>query len=177
MEVREMGSPVKLNIGCGGRKLPGYIGVDAVAERTAADIVATAENIPLPDECAEEIIALHLWEHFYKWQCDDVIKEWRRLLKPGGMLVLELPNLIKCCQNVIDGKFVAGKHPDQLGMWGLYGDPRDNDSFMAHRWAWSPQYLTEFLKAKGFIKIRETKTQWHPAGREHRDMRIEARKA
>lgn len=165
---------LRLNIGCGGRRLDGYLGIDAVSERTAADIVATADNIPLPDGCAQEIIALHLWEHFYRFQCDDVIKEWRRLLKPGGVLILELPNLIKCCQNILSGKTIAGKHPDQIGMWGLYGDPREGDQFMSHRWGWTPESICLFLKSNGFSKVMETPTQWHPVGRLHRDMRIEA---
>lgn len=163
---------VKLNIGCGGRRLPGYIGIDAVAERTAADIVAKADNLPFDDGSVDEILGLHIFEHFYRWECDDVIKEWTRVLRPGGVLILELPNLIKFCQNIIDGR--KGKHPDQLGMWGAWGDPRERDPFMSHKWGWSPDSLTEFLSANGFTKIQEAPTQWHLAGRMHRDMRIEA---
>lgn len=167
---------LKLNVGCGGRRLEGYTGVDAVAERSAADIVARADAIPLPDSSVDEILAIHLWEHFYLWECETVISEWMRLLKPGGSLILELPNLIKCCQNVIKGRMVGGKHPDQLGMWGLWGDPRKSDSFMSHRWGWSPETLSQFLKEKGFSQVVERPTQWHPAGRDHRDMRIECSK-
>ena len=167
---------MNLNIGCGGRRIEGYTGVDAVP-RPAADIVAPANKIPLPDASVDRIFACHLWEHFYRWECDGVITEWKRLLKPGGHLALELPNLVKCCENVIRGRMVGGKHPDQLSYWGLYGDPRQEDQFMAHRWGWTPQTLTDFLKEHGFTKIVETPTQWHPAGREHRDMRIEARRA
>lgn len=172
MEISDQ--PVKLNVGCGGRRLPGYIGVDAVAERTAADIVAKADAIPLADGSVTEILAIHLFEHFYRWECDMVIAEWKRLLVQGGRLVLELPDLKKCCENVLSGKFLAGKHPDQLGMWGLYGDPREGDQFMAHRWGWTPQTIAEFLKSHGFVKVKHLQTQWHPAGRELRDMRIEA---
>lgn len=163
---------MKLNIGCGGRKLPGYTGVDAV-QRTAADIVAKADKIPLSDKSVEEIIALHLWEHFYRWECDDVIKEWKRLLQPGGRLVLELPNLIKCCENLISGRMEGGKHPDQLSYFGIYGDTRPKDPYMTHRYGWTPKTIKEFLKAAGFVNIQERPTQWHPAGRTHRDMRIE----
>lgn len=172
MDFREINGPVKLNIGAGGRRLPGYLGVDAVP-RPAADIVAKADKIPLPDGCAEEIIGLHIFEHFYRWECDEVIKEWKRLLMPGGRLILELPNMIKCCENIISGRHNAGKHPDQLGMWGCWGDPRDRDPFMNHKWGWSPESLSQFLSDYGFTKIREVPTQWHPAGRMHRDMRIE----
>lgn len=163
---------MKLNIGCGGRRLPGYTGVDAV-QRPAAEIVAKADKIPLADNSVDEIIALHLWEHFHQWECVNVINEWKRLLKPGGRLVLELPNIYKCCQNLISGRMEGGKHPWQLSYFGLYGDPRGSDPFMAHKWGWTPETITQFLKEHGFIKIRETQTQWHPAGRTHRDMRIE----
>jgi SAM-dependent methyltransferase len=167
---------MKLNIGCGGRRIPGYTGVDAV-QRPAADIVAPAHAIPLKAGSVHEILAVHLWEHFHPWQCPKVITEWKRLLRPGGVLVLELPDLVKCCQNVISGAMVGGKHPDQLGMWGLYGDPRESDPYMSHRWGWTPKTLEAFLLEHGFTDIEHQPTQWHPAGRDHRDMRITAKKA
>lgn len=166
---------MKLNIGCGGRRIEGYTGIDAVA-RPAADIVAPAHNIPLPDGCADIIFACHLWEHFYLWECPKVITEWKRLLKPGGKLILELPNLRKCCENLLNGRMVGGKDPNQLSYWGLFGDPRTNDPFMHHKWGWTPQTLTAFLTDHGFTKIHEEPTQYHPAGKEHRDMRIVSRK-
>ncbi|MES2910621.1 MAG: methyltransferase domain-containing protein [Pseudomonadota bacterium] len=164
---------MRLNIGAGNKRMPGYTGIDAV-ERPAADIVAPAWAIPLDDGVADEILAVHLWEHFYRWQCDMVIKEWHRLLKPGGDLCLELPDFWKCCENVLSG--VKAKHPDQLSMWGVYGDPRDQDEFMCHRWGWTPATLTEFLTAAGFVDVRQVPTQFHRAGAHLRDMRIEARK-
>jgi ubiquinone/menaquinone biosynthesis C-methylase UbiE len=166
---------MRLNIGAGNRRLEGYVGIDAVA-RPAADIVAFAHEIPLEDGCADEIMAIHLWEHFYRFECDAVIKEWRRLLKRGGRLVLELPDLAKACRNLLDAR-QGPKHEDQMHMWALYGDPRKSDPFMAHRWGWTPQSIAGFLSSNGFIDIVEQPTQWHPVGRGLRDMRIEARKA
>lgn len=167
---------MRLNIGCGGRRVPGYTGVDAV-QRPAADIIARADKIPLPSDSVDEIMAIHLWEHFYRWECETVIAEWKRLLKVGGTLVLELPNLKKCCENILSGHFDGGKHPDQLSYWGLYGDPRQEDQFMAHRWGWTPDTLCTFLTQHGFKDISEQPTLFHPAGRAHRDMRIVARRA
>jgi hypothetical protein len=171
MDMDQHTTLVKLNIGCGGRQLTGYIGVDAV-ERSAAQIIAPAHKIPRPDASVSEIIAIHLWEHFYRWECDKVIAEWRRLLVPRGRLVLELPNIIKCCENLISG--ISVKHPDQLSYWGLFGDPRGQDPYMAHRWGWTPVTLREFLLANGFDNVWEEPTQFHPIGRDRRDMRIVA---
>lgn len=169
---------MKINVCCGTRVLPGYVNVDVQAIGDAQpDIIADAKTIPLPDGCAEEVMAIHAFEHFYRWDCDAVIAEWRRLLHRGGLLVLELPNVLKCCKNVIDGLQRGGKDPDQLGYWGLYGDPRTCDPYMNHRWGWAPDTLRRFLMERGFIDVTESSTQFHPAGRLYRDMRLEARKA
>mgnify|MGYP003440759565 FL=1 len=167
---------MRLNIGCGGKRIEGYTGVDAV-ERPGADIVAKADAIPLPDGSVNEIMAIHLFEHFYRWECDGVLDEWHRLLRPGGRLIMEMPDLMKTCKNVVDGIMKGGKEPDQLTLWSLYGDPRQRDVFMSHHWAWTPTSIKAILKEHGFIKVAEEPTIYQPAGREHRDMRIVCERA
>lgn len=164
---------MKLNIGAGGRRIAGYTGVDMV-ERPGADIVAPANAIPLADGSVDEILAIHLVEHLLPWELSETLLEWRRLLRPGGRLVLEMPDLIKCCKNILSGAFVAGKHPDQLGMWGAFGDPRQRDPLMLHRWGYTFKTLAPVVSAAGFGDIAEHPTQWHPAGRDLRDFRLEA---
>ena len=65
---------MRLNIGCGNRRLPGYTGIDAV-ERPAADIVAPADAIPLQDGCADEVMAIHLVEHVFSWEVPALLAE------------------------------------------------------------------------------------------------------
>lgn len=171
---------MKLHIGCGKRIIDGWVNCDIVANPEgprAPDILCDGKDIPLDDGVADVVMAIHNFEHYYRWECDEVIREWRRILKVGGRLILELPDLIKCCQNVIDGVKKGGKHPDQLGRWGLYGDPRTKDKYMCHPWGWAPSELMAFLEANGFKDARHLPTEFHPAGRKNRDMRIEAVKA
>lgn len=168
---------MRLNVCCGVRIREGWTNIDVVeSEGHKPDILADAKSIPLPDECADEIMCIHGFEHFYKWEVDELVTEWKRLLKPGGLLALELPDIVKCCQNLIAGYVLPGKDPDQMTMWGIYGDPRFKSPFMMHRWGWSPKTLRAFLKGHGFRDITDEQTQWHPAGRVARDMRITARK-
>ncbi len=169
---------MKLNLGAGSRRPAGYFNIDIQENPDAPsklDAIGHVKSLPLPDACADEIMAIHLWEHLYRWECDEVIAEWKRVLKPGGLLVLEMPDLIKFCKNIIDGAMRGGKHPDQLGMWAAYGDPRTGDPHMNHKWGWSPATITAYLTEHGFTAIQEKPTVYHPAGRKHRDMRIEAR--
>lgn len=164
---------MKLNIGCGEKRLPGYTGVDVVA-RGAADIVAPANAIPLADGVADEVLSIHMAEHLTPWEFEETLTEWKRLLKPGGKLVLELPNLKKCMENILSGFTKDGKHPDQLGWWGLFGDPRAKDRHMLHVFGYTPVSMTELLQRHGFTNISEQPTQFHRTGKLHRDMRIEA---
>lgn len=171
---------LRLNLGCGRHTLDGWVNVDAApsprASRAPDILCDVTKTIPLPDECAIEVMAIHLFEHIYRWQCDDTIDEWRRLLRPGGLLVLEMPDLYKACRNILENR--AGKsHEDQLGMWALYGDPREGDPLMVHRWNWTFSTISPFLSQHGFTDIKEDVTQWHKVGKNVRDFRVTARKA
>jgi predicted SAM-dependent methyltransferase len=104
------------------------------------EILCDVKSIPLEDECADVVMALHLLEHFYQWEAPAVVQEWRRLLKPGGKLILELPNLEAACRNLLKGM------KDQMSMWPLYGDPGHKDPYMCHRWGYTPKTVVKFLK-------------------------------
>lgn len=170
---------VRLNVGCGIRLREGYINIDVQEAKSLSgeivvpDLLSDAKSIPLPDHCAHELVAIHIFEHFYRWEVEGVLAEWRRLLKPRGLLALELPDIVKCARNLLKG-IEGNKHPEQLSMWGLYGDPRHCDHYMTHKWGWTPKTLKALLEANGFEGVRSMSTQFHPIGRDVRDMRIEA---
>jgi predicted SAM-dependent methyltransferase len=166
---------VRLNIGCGARILPGWVNCDIERHpraKKAPEILCDAKTIPLGDGVADTVMAIHVFEHFPRWEADAVLEEWKRLLKDGGRLILELPNLVKCCRNYLEGR--NGKNADQLGRWGIYGDATLENRYMLHPWGYSPEELIGMLTAHGFRNAVERQTEFHPAGRDVRDMRIEA---
>ncbi|MGQ3124840.1 MAG: class I SAM-dependent methyltransferase [Variovorax sp.] len=157
-------SPVRLNIGCGAKRLEGYIGVDLVPE---ADVQADVRALPFPDGHADEILAVHVFEHLYRWESPAALAEWMRVLKPGGRLVLELPDILKVA------RYILTSEDQRLGLWGAYGDPGYREPLMAHKWGWSASELGCELRAAGFVKVKEKPVQFH---KPQRDMRLEARK-
>lgn len=168
---------MRLNVCCGVRIRDGWINIDVAAVGDAKpDIIADARCVPLEDACADEIMCIHGIEHFYKWEADELAVEWMRLLKPDGLLVIECPDLIKCCENLLSGYANTGKPPEQMSYWGIYGDPEGQNPYMGHKWGYTPKTLRGFLKGHGFVSIADEATQWHPTGRARRDMRITARK-
>ena len=126
--------------------------------------------MPLDDGVAEELQAMHALEHVYAWEAPNLLAEWRRLLRPGGLLVLELPNLEHAARNLLEGQ------KDQMSMWPLYGDPSWRDPYMCHRYGYTPKTLEALLTAGGFSSILHMPPQTHGA-RTNRDMRVEARRA
>jgi predicted SAM-dependent methyltransferase len=83
---------MKLHIGCGDQKLPGFINIDLVYS-PAVDIICDAKNLALfDDNSINEIYASHVLEHIYPYQIAETLHEWHRVLVTGGILRLAVPN-------------------------------------------------------------------------------------
>jgi len=72
-----------------------------VEQRPEVDFVADAKDLGLfADESVDMIYASHVLEHFY-YNLDEelvsTLKEWRRVLKIGGQLLISVPNLRVLC--------------------------------------------------------------------------------
>jgi len=165
----------KLNLGCGDKILPGYVNVDVAESRRGLrpDVLCDLHALtPFGDNTADEILAVHVVEHFWYWEVIDVLKEWVRVLKPGGRMILECPNLLSACQELLKNPDLASG-PGQEGqrsMWVFYGDPGWKDPLMVHRWAYTPRSLAKTMHQAGLINLRQEPAQFKL--REPRDMRI-----
>jgi SAM-dependent methyltransferase len=169
------GEPIRLNLGCGDKILPGYINVDVVSERAGnkPDFVTDIRSLKgIPDSFAEEVLAVHVVEHFWRWEVLDILKEWRRVLKPGGTMVLECPNLRTACEEFLrdDDKGSLPGPEGQRTMWVFYGDPRWQDPLMVHRWGYTPMSLARVMHEAGLVNLKQEPPQFKL--REPRDMRV-----
>lgn len=161
---------MKIHLGCGKHYLKGWYNIDAERHKAAPrdpDLFADiTQPLPLPDGQAKELMAIHLLEHFYEWEVPGVLREWSRVLAPGGRIILEMPDVMKAAKNLLDGR------NDQFSMWPLYGDNTLHNPLMCHKWGWCFDTLKPYLERAGFEQIVERPTEWH-GRKQDRDFRIE----
>jgi glycosyltransferase involved in cell wall biosynthesis len=168
-------TPRRLNLGCGDKILPGYINVDVAESRAGKkpDVICDLRQLTsFENESADEILSVHVIEHFWRWEALDILKEWVRVLRPGGTMILECPNLLSACEALLANPD-AGASPGEGGqrtMWVFYGDPAWHDPLMVHRWGYTPRSLAQLMEEAGLANVRQEPAQFKL--REPRDMRV-----
>jgi ubiquinone/menaquinone biosynthesis C-methylase UbiE len=166
---------IKLNLGCGDKILEGYVNVDVVNERAgkSPDVVCDIKKLDKFDSnYADEVMAIHVVEHFDRWDIVEILREWSRVLKPGGKMILECPNLESACKEFLKDPINHSK-PNQNGqrtMWVFYGDPSWRDPLMMHKWGYTPRSLAQVMHEAGLMDLKQEPAQYKL--REPRDMRV-----
>src|SRR5438105_15713327 len=82
----------RLEIGGGPHVQQGYLHVDLDRGAHHLEWTAPAWDLPLPDEWASEVLAIHILEHVPPARLVSTLAEWLRVLQPGGRLQVHVPN-------------------------------------------------------------------------------------
>jgi predicted SAM-dependent methyltransferase len=148
---------VYIHLGCGGIASPEFINVDICPAPHVHYVREVSDLSVFPDDYADLIYACHLLEHMNPRDLPKVLWEWRRVLKPGGVLRLSVPDF----DNLVDmyeacGRDVEGIGGPLMGEWGPY---------KSHAMVFNFQYLRNALVGVGFTDIR----RWDPACVENHD--------
>ncbi len=87
------GSRIKLNLGCGRRKLPGFVNVDKSGD---ADRLRDLEVFPwpCPDSAADEVVLNHVLEHLGATPAifRGIMRELYRVCAPGAKVRIVVPH-------------------------------------------------------------------------------------
>lgn len=84
---------IKVHLGCGYKKIPGFLNIDSRKE-VRPDVISDICNIDdyIKSESVSLIYACHLLEHLNKEQTKIALGSWKKCLKPGGILRLSVPD-------------------------------------------------------------------------------------
>ncbi len=147
---------LRLNIGCGPHRIDGYTGVDLLPG-PAVDIVAPCDQLPYKDGEVTEILAEHLIEHLTYFQFNKAMAEWYRVLKPGGFLIIECPDLLGLCKQFVDSN-EYGRYTTYKGYWPIiahiYGHQRGKNEAeemsQVHKSGYTREHLQNILFGLGY---------------------------
>jgi len=94
---------MKLHLGCGPNIKEGYINIDAFVDDPRV-VKADITQLPYPDNSADEILSEHVFEHVGYQDEERLFRECYRVLKAGGRLVVETPDMEWLCRAFLDGQ-------------------------------------------------------------------------
>lgn len=139
---------LKLYLGCGSNVKEGYLNVD---QYVFAPNVINIDifNLPIENNTVDEIFTEHMLEHLSKYEVPQALKEWARVLKLDGKLVMNLPNLEWCLQ-----QWLAKPEEERWGwqldtIFGLQTHPGE-----FHKTGFTKPRLHQLLTGAGFKEIR-----------------------
>src|SRR5258708_2899027 len=101
-------TPLKLHLGCGSKYFEGFYHIDAI-KYPHVDCQGFVDRLDyLANNSVELIYASHVLEHFGRNEVDYVLREWHRVLQPGGVLRLAVPDFDACARLYAEGKLLHG---------------------------------------------------------------------
>lgn len=132
---------MKLNLASGQRPYKNWTNIDLIEQGYPVDIIADAKDLHMiDDESVDIIVAHHLLEHIAIHDLNEYIIEWRRVLKPGGVLSIHVPNLRKINKAWLEGKIDTYIH--NVNTYGAYqGHVAD-----LHKWGYDQQELDDRMR-------------------------------
>jgi predicted SAM-dependent methyltransferase len=153
--VRRVVTGLRLNLGSGTTPIPGFVNVDALEEAPGVDVIADiGERLPFDDGAAEQVYASHLLEHFATDRVPELLAEWRRVLRPGGVLLIAVPDLDAIASILIsrEGWFTP---PNAPWIGAIYGGQKDEYDF--HKTGFTGPWLAHLMREAGFGEIERVK--------------------
>jgi hypothetical protein len=135
-----MTDQVKLDLGAGDIVPEGYT---PMGHAFGSEIYPLARE----DNSADVIRAVHVLEHFSHRQVNDVLADWVRVLKPGGVLKIAVPDFEKIAKGYLEGK--GERIPAE---WLVMGGQSQDDDF--HRALFDRDHLRQRLAQAGLVLLK-----------------------
>lgn len=125
-----------------------YVTLDICNSRNP-DIIGDATALPVEDQSFEAVFSSHLLEHLSPRRYSNVLKEWYRILKPGGEMLVLVPNLAKAAEEILNDPertIYVGQAGPVTAIDMMVGIEMNSDAPMNHRWGFTRETLA--LRAK-----------------------------
>ena len=153
---------MKINMGCGWRDFgPEWIHIDG-GDYPHLDYKDINDLQQIDDETIELIYASHVIEYFDRSEVVDLLKEWKRVLKKGGILRVAVPNF-----ETITDLYNSGAYELDSFIGPLYGKMEMDGKSIFHKTVYDFRSIEKVLKSVGFTNIKQY--DWRHTEHSHHD--------
>lgn len=146
--------PLRLQLGCGSKELEGYVNCDLEDWAGVCDFVSPAIRLnPIPSNSVDELFHHAMIEHMPPWETLPALHEWFRVLKPGGIILIETPDL----ERIFNDWLVEGKLAEQDAIDNIFGGNKSPDksySAQHHLTGFTYAILTRLMEEVGFEELQ-----------------------
>ena len=163
---------IMLHVGCGKRDsglLPSELLTPEWFEvrldidpEVAPDIVADMIDMPeIGTATVDGIWSSHNLEHVFAYQVPLVLREFFRVLRPGGTAHVQVPDITVPAKAAAHGRLETPLYTSMAGpitaldmLFGYGPAIAQGEHFMAHRTAFTRATISDKFKAAGFANVR-----------------------
>jgi SAM-dependent methyltransferase len=157
-----------LHVGCGPQNKSGLKGFCAdewseirfdIDEKVSPDIVGTLTDMNrVESDSVDAIYSSHNIEHLYAHEVVGALKEFKRVLKRDGFVVITCPDLQSVCEAVVEDKLLEPLYVSPAGpisaidiLYGHRGLVASGNTFMAHKCGFTFSVLNGAFREAGFL--------------------------
>jgi predicted SAM-dependent methyltransferase len=132
-----------------------------IDESVRPDIVGTVTDMQgVATHSIDAIYSSHNLEHVFPHEVELVLNEFRRVLKPDGLAIVGVPDLLQVCQLVAQDKLTDTAYTSVAGpitpldmLYGHLRALRDGKHYMAHKTGFTPKTLATAFFNSGFASV------------------------
>ncbi len=136
-----------------------------INKNTNPDILGTMLNMKgVKDQSVDAVFSSHNIEHVYPYEVEIALKEFRRVLKDTGFLLITCPDLQSICSLIVENKLTEAAYNSPSGpitpLDMIYGYRRAlarGEHFMAHKCGFTAKTLSTDIKSAGFSQVATAK--------------------
>lgn len=157
----------RLEIGPGHERLEGFETLN-IQRSPITDHVGPAQHPPFGDATFDEVYSSHCIEHVEWFEAEATIKEWARILKPGGVLEVHTLDATPWLRAMLEWE-ETGESSSRTGKWRAdlhRHDPyvhaagrimcyskRGDGGANIHRAIMTPRYLRQCFERAGLVDL------------------------